>query len=86
LRKIPGLHAWEDQAIEDALNALRFLERQEERYDENQRGRALDTQGFRHPDAETAIHRTEDHEVRRFCFGIAFIGTGEETSLVRMRF
>jgi hypothetical protein len=43
LKTVPGLHAWEDQAIEDALNALRFLEREEDRYDENQRRRALDT-------------------------------------------
>ena len=40
LKKIPGLHAREEQAIEDALNALRFLEREEELYDENQRRRA----------------------------------------------
>jgi hypothetical protein len=43
LRTIPGLHAREDRAIEDALNALRFLEREEERYDENQRRKALET-------------------------------------------
>jgi hypothetical protein len=43
LRKIPGLDVWEDQAIEDALNALRFLEREEDQYDENQRRRALET-------------------------------------------
>jgi hypothetical protein len=43
LRKIPGLHVWEDQAIEDVLNALRFLEREEDQYDENQRRRALET-------------------------------------------
>jgi hypothetical protein len=43
LTKVPGLHAREDQAIEDALNALRFLEREEDRYDENQRRKALET-------------------------------------------
>jgi hypothetical protein len=43
LKKIPGLHAREDQAIEDALNALRFLQREEERYDESQRRKALET-------------------------------------------
>jgi hypothetical protein len=43
LKNIPGLHAQEDQAIEDALNALRFLEREEDRYDENQRRKALET-------------------------------------------
>jgi hypothetical protein len=43
LKSIPGLHAREDRAIDDALNALRFLEREEERYDENQRRQALET-------------------------------------------
>jgi hypothetical protein len=32
LHDIPGLHAQEKQAIEDALNSLRTLEREEERY------------------------------------------------------
>jgi hypothetical protein len=32
LHNIPGLHAKERQAIEDALNSLRSLEREEERY------------------------------------------------------
>jgi len=41
LKDIPGLHAAEHQAIDDALNALRFLEREEERYDENQRRETL---------------------------------------------
>lgn len=31
LRNIPGLHEREKQAIEDALNALRMLEREDER-------------------------------------------------------
>jgi hypothetical protein len=43
LRAIPGLHDREYLAIDDALNALRFLEREEERYDENQRRKALET-------------------------------------------
>jgi hypothetical protein len=43
LKSIPSLHAREDRAIEDALTALRFLEREEERYDENQRRQALET-------------------------------------------
>src|ERR1700690_623741 len=43
LKSIPILHAREDRAIDDALNALRFLEREEERYDENQRRRALES-------------------------------------------
>lgn len=42
LKEIPGLHAGEQQAIDDALNALRFLEREEERYDENQRRETLE--------------------------------------------
>jgi hypothetical protein len=43
LKSMPGLHAREDRAIDDALNALRFLEGEEERYDENQRRQALET-------------------------------------------
>ena len=43
LKTMPGLHEQEDQAIDDALNALRFLEREEDRYDENQRRMALET-------------------------------------------
>ena len=43
LKSIPSLHAREDRAIDDALNALRFLEREEDRYDENQRRQALET-------------------------------------------
>jgi len=43
LKTAPGLHEQEDRAIDDALNALRFLEREEERYDENQRRAALET-------------------------------------------
>jgi hypothetical protein len=41
LKDIPGLRAAEQQAIDDALNALRFLEREEERYDEKQRRETL---------------------------------------------
>jgi len=43
LKKIPALHEREDQAIDDVLNALRFLELEEERYDENQRRQVLET-------------------------------------------
>jgi hypothetical protein len=43
LKSIPSLQAREDRAIENALTALRFLEREEERYDENQRRQALET-------------------------------------------
>ena len=43
LKSIPSLHAREDRAIDDALNALGFLEREEDRYDENQRRQALET-------------------------------------------
>jgi hypothetical protein len=42
LKDVPGLRAAEHQAIDDALNALRFLEREEERYDENQRRETLE--------------------------------------------
>jgi hypothetical protein len=41
LKGIPGLHPREDQATEDALNALKFLEREEDRYEENQRRETL---------------------------------------------
>ena len=37
LHDIPGLHAKERQAIEDALNSLRSLEREEERYAADER-------------------------------------------------
>ena len=37
LRDMPGLHAAERQAIEDALSALNSLERTENRYEENER-------------------------------------------------
>jgi hypothetical protein len=43
LKNLPGLHEREYQAIDDAFNALRYLEREEERYDENQRRKALET-------------------------------------------
>src|ERR1700730_6824598 len=43
LKKMRGLQSREDQAIEDVLNALRFLQQEEERYDENQRRKALET-------------------------------------------
>ena len=37
LRDLPGLHADERQAIEDALNALTTLESMEERHQDNER-------------------------------------------------
>jgi hypothetical protein len=43
LKTVPGLHEQEDRAIDDALSALRFVEREEQRYDVNQRRTALDT-------------------------------------------
>ena len=43
LKNLPGLYADEHQAIQDGLNALRFLEREEDRYDEIERLRALET-------------------------------------------
>jgi hypothetical protein len=42
LKDIPGLHSAEYRDIEDALNALRFLEREEDRYDENRRRETLE--------------------------------------------
>jgi hypothetical protein len=41
LKSLPVLHAREGQALEDALNALKFLETEEDRYDENQRRETL---------------------------------------------
>ena len=43
LKSIPGLHQREYQAIDDASKALRFLESEEDRYDENLRRIALET-------------------------------------------
>ena len=42
LRHIPGLHADERQAIEDALSILRFLEEEEERYQAEEKRLALE--------------------------------------------
>jgi hypothetical protein len=42
LKGLPGLHTRENQAIDDALSALRFLEREEERFDQNQRRETLE--------------------------------------------
>ena len=42
LKQIPGLHAQEHQAIGDALNNLRVLEREEKRFEEGEKKRALD--------------------------------------------
>jgi hypothetical protein len=42
LKNIPGLHDREYHAIDDACNALRYLEREQDRYDENQRREALE--------------------------------------------
>jgi hypothetical protein len=42
LKSIPGLHDAERRAIDDALNALRFLEQVEDRYDQHQRWRLLE--------------------------------------------
>ena len=42
LRTLPGLHAEERQAIEDALHGLSVLEREEARYDAEQKRLALE--------------------------------------------
>jgi hypothetical protein len=60
LKKIQGLHAQEDRAIEDALNALRFLEREEEQYDENQRRQALETAMRKLHSIEPRIKKLDD--------------------------
>src|SRR5580693_6026480 len=60
LRKAPGLHASEYQAIEDALNTLSFLEREEERYDENQRRAALESALQKRKSIQPQIDKSED--------------------------
>lgn len=42
LRNLPGLHTDEQRGIEDALRTLRFLEKQEARYQESEKHRLLD--------------------------------------------
>lgn len=42
LRSIPGLHAEERQAIDDARRMLQMLEEEEHRYNEEQKRRALE--------------------------------------------
>src|SRR4029077_11017038 len=42
LKQLPGLHGQEFQAIEDALNNLRVLEREEKRFAEGEKKRVLD--------------------------------------------
>ena len=42
LKQLPGLHAQEHQAIEDALNNLRVLEREEKRFADDEKKRALE--------------------------------------------
>jgi hypothetical protein len=42
LKNMPGLHAREERAIADALSALRSLECEEDRSDENQRRETLE--------------------------------------------
>jgi len=64
LKDMPGLHAAEHQAIDNVLNALRFLEREEERYNENQRPETLQVatrkiQGMGLKPLQTLPHRAE---------------------------
>jgi hypothetical protein len=42
LKQLPGLHAQEYQAIDDALRNLRVIEREEERFAEGEKRRALE--------------------------------------------
>ena len=42
LRELPGLHAQEHQAIDDALANLRVLEREEERFAADEKRRVLE--------------------------------------------
>ena len=56
LRAIPGLHGPERQAIEDALNNLRVLEREDERAKANERRHSGSNAG------QTPHHRVEAQE------------------------
>ena len=60
LKDIPGLHASEHQAIDDALNALRFLEREEDRYDEDQRRETLESAVRKLRSLEPKIKKLDD--------------------------
>jgi hypothetical protein len=42
LKNVPGLHEREYQAIDDAFNALRYLEREENRFEEKERRETLE--------------------------------------------
>ncbi len=60
LKELPGLHVADRQAIDDALNALRFLERDEDRYDENQRRETLEVAARKIESLGPKIKRLDD--------------------------
>jgi hypothetical protein len=63
LQNLPGLHAEELQAIDDALRSLRFLEREEARIDAEAERRAIDDTLERFRSVGPAIKRaSEDAE------------------------
>ena len=62
LRNIPGLHAEEYQAIDDALRSLRLLEQEEERYDKEVAQRALDESLEKLRSIAPAVLRSENSE------------------------
>ena len=61
LKTLPGLHSSEQHAIADALNNLRVLEREEARYQAEEKQRAIDQALHKLREIEPAIKRvTED--------------------------
>jgi hypothetical protein len=60
LKELPGLHAAEERAIDDALNALRFLEREEDHYDENQRRETLEVACRKLQSLDPKIRKMDD--------------------------
>lgn len=62
LRSMPGLHADEYQAIDDALRSLRLLELEEERYDKEMAQRALDESLEKLRSIAPAVLRTDNSE------------------------
>src|SRR5579862_1863340 len=78
LKTVPGLREQEDRAIDAALNAFRFLEREEDRYDENQRSTAR----FSTPPHGSWNFRAEDQQAGRVLFGVGL--TADSSPLGRL--
>jgi hypothetical protein len=65
LKALPGLHEREGRAIEDALHALKFLEREEDQYDENQRRQAIETAARKLRPIRAKINKFDDSSPSR---------------------